>query len=320
MNKKTHPLIKSQLHPRNRHRGRYDFTVLIKSCPALAPFVKANAYADLSIDFFNPQAVIMLNKALLKHYYNIDNWNIPKHYLCPPIPSRADYLHYIADLLASSTNGIIPKGQKIKCLDIGVGANCIYPIIGNYEFGWSFIGSDIDAVAINSAQQIIAANPHVTKAIHLRKQNNANHIFHGMLQPGELIDLSICNPPFHSSADQARLGTLRKITNLTGKKGNKPVLNFGGQHHELWCTGGERQFIKNMILESKHVAASCFWFSTLISKKENLEAVYQQLKNSDARAIKVIPMQQGNKISRIVAWTFLTAEQQQHWITTRWTT
>jgi 23S rRNA (adenine1618-N6)-methyltransferase len=36
-------------------------------------------------------------------------------YLCP-IPGRADYIHYIADLLAESNNGIIPKGHGIQGL------------------------------------------------------------------------------------------------------------------------------------------------------------------------------------------------------------
>lgn len=318
MNKKTQPQLKTQLHPRNRHRGRYDFALLIKCCPELAPFVKPNAYNDDSIDFFNPKAVIMLNKALLKHYYKIDSWNIPEHYLCPPIPGRADYLHYTADLLADSAHGPIPKGSRIKCLDIGVGANCIYPIIGNYEFGWSFIGSDIDSSALKSAQQIIENNPALTPYVELREQTNSNHIFRGILQQGELIDLTLCNPPFHASAAEARQGTQRKLNNLTGIRNAQLKLNFGGQHNELWCAGGEQRFIRTMIQESKQFADSCFWFSTLISKKTTLDGVYQQLKEVCAIEVKTLPMQQGNKTSRIVAWTFLTPSQQQRWLATRW--
>jgi 23S rRNA (adenine1618-N6)-methyltransferase len=43
----------------------------------------------------------------------------------PSIPGRADYIHYIADLLAESNNGIIPRSWD-QGLDIGIGANCIY--------------------------------------------------------------------------------------------------------------------------------------------------------------------------------------------------
>ena len=80
---------KSKLHPRNRHRERYDFKSLISTCPELAPFVARNRYNDDTIDFANPKAVLLLNKALLKHFYGIENWNIPPNYLCPPIPGRA---------------------------------------------------------------------------------------------------------------------------------------------------------------------------------------------------------------------------------------
>ncbi|RTY85461.1 DUF890 domain-containing protein, partial [Staphylococcus aureus] len=99
--KKTFPQQKSELHVRNLHRSRYDFPQLIKTCPELAPFVRLNPYNDLSIDFSDPQAVKMLNKALLKHFYGIQYWDIPQDFLCPPIPGRADYIHYLADLLSA---------------------------------------------------------------------------------------------------------------------------------------------------------------------------------------------------------------------------
>ncbi|MHB9143000.1 MAG: RlmF-related methyltransferase, partial [Paludibacter sp.] len=83
--KKEHPKEKTVLHPRNKHRERYDFKKLIVTCPELAKYVKLNAYGDESLDFANPKAVKWLNKALLKHYYNIEYWDIPTGYLCPPI-------------------------------------------------------------------------------------------------------------------------------------------------------------------------------------------------------------------------------------------
>ena len=307
---------KTKLHPRNKHRDRYDFTALIATCPKLASFVKLNTYKDLSIDFFDPQAVKMLNKALLKHFYHIENWDIPANYLCPPIPGRADYLHHIADLLAQSYEGKIPT--HIKCLDIGMGANCIYPIIGNKEYGWSFIGTDIDPVSIQSAKKIIQLNPSLAGKIEVRLQTNPKDIFTGIIQQDELIDLSICNPPFHASLAEAQAGTQRKLTHLTAKKINKPILNFGGQSNELWCEGGEKAFVKKMILQSKIFANSCFWFSSLVAKQINLPSIYAELKKANAFAVKTLPMGQGNKISRVVAWTFLNLDQQKNWVDLRW--
>ena len=317
--KKEHPKEKTQLHPRNKHRERYDFKQLIVSCPALAPYIKLNDFNDESIDFFNPEAVKMLNKALLKHFYGIDNWDIPPHYLCPPIPGRADYIHHIADVLASSNEGKIPISQRIKCLDIGVGANIVYPIIGHQEYGWSFIGADIDPVALASAHKIIESNPILKGHIELRLQANPKDIFKGIIQKDERIDVSICNPPFHASLAEAQAGTIRKLNNLKPhKKTIQPVLNFGGQNNELWCEGGEERFVRNMIQQSQQFATSCFWFSTLISKQTTLKSVYEALKNVAAVEVKTLPMGQGNKVSRLVAWTFLTAEQQKIWRAERW--
>lgn len=299
--KKIHPTEKSQLHPRNKHRERYDFKLLVESLPELAQYVILNEYQDESIDFFNPDAVKILNKALLKKYYSIEHWDIPANYLCPPIPGRADYIHYIADVLASS----LPNKKHIKCLDIGTGANLVYPMIGNREYGWSFVCSDIDPISIQSAQQIIDANPPLQGNIELRLQTDKNHIFQGIIQPKERFDITICNPPFHASAEEAQAGTMRKLKNLTHKKPTKPTLNFGGQNNELWCEGGEKEFLQKLILESKKFAHSSHWFSSLVSKESNLIGIYKTLKKLAATEVKTITMGQGNKTSRIVVWTFL---------------
>ncbi|MBE9466831.1 MAG: 23S rRNA (adenine(1618)-N(6))-methyltransferase RlmF [Bacteroidetes bacterium] len=316
--KKEHPKEKSKLHPRNKHRKRYDFKQLISSCPDLAEFVKLNNYNDESIDFHNPEAVKMLNKALLMHYYDIDYWDIPQNYLCPPIPGRADYIHYIADLLSSKNNEKIPTGNKVKCLDIGVGANCVYPIIGNKEYGWSFIGTDIDSVSITSANKIIKFNKFLKDNIEIRLQSNSRDSFSGIIQKDEKYDLSICNPPFHSSLEEAQSSTIRKLSNLKHRKVSKASLNFGGNKNELCCEGGELGFVRDMIFQSKRFSDSCFLFSTLISKQSNLKEVYKLLRTVEALEVKTIPMGQGNKISRIVVWTFLNQEQQENWIETRW--
>ena len=316
--KKEHPEIKSKLHPRNKNRERYDFNQLIESSPELIPFVKPNIYGEVSVDFANPDAVKALNKALLIHYYGLKYWDIPTGYLCPPVPGRADYIHHIADFLGKNNFGVIPIGPKIKCLDIGVGASCIYPIIGSHEYNWSFIGSDIDPVAIESSNKIIESNPALQGKVECKLQTNPNDYFFGIIRKDELIDISICNPPFHASEKEALAGTLRKVHNLNPGKRIEPILNFGGQNHELWCEGGEERFIRNMILQSKKFAANCFCFSTLISKESNLKSIYKALQQTNALNVETIPMGQGNKISRIIVWTFLTKEEQNKWKNARW--
>ncbi|MEO6758244.1 MAG: 23S rRNA (adenine(1618)-N(6))-methyltransferase RlmF [Saprospiraceae bacterium] len=316
--KKEHPKEKLVLHPRNRHRGRYDLQELAKTCPELTPYILVNAHQDESIDFADPAAVRMLNKALLQQHYDIADWDIPENYLCPPIPGRADYIHHIAQLLSHSNYGKIPTGPEIVCLDVGVGANCVYPIIGTQEYGWKFIGSDIDPVSIASAERIITANPRLQGLVECRLQPDPKDIFYGIMQKDELFDLSICNPPFHATAEEALAGTLRKQSNLKGEKVTVPTLNFGGQSGELWCFGGEEKFVRDMVRESRKFGSSCYWFSTLVSKKNNLNDIYKALAKVEATEVKTIPMGQGHKTSRIVAWTFLGKEEQKAWRNGRW--
>lgn len=302
--KKEHPKEKSNLHPRNKHRERYDFDQLRTTCPELAPFVKTNVYDDESIDFFDPAAVRMVNTALLKHHYGISYWEIPANYLCPPVPGRADYIHHMADLL-SGTRERSPAERPIRCLDVGVGANCIYPIIGNREYGWLFVGSDTDPVAIDSSKRIVENNPVLTGQIDLRLQPDPKNIFDGIVAQGEYFDLTVCNPPFHASQAEALTGSIRKLIHLKQKRVNQPILNFGGQSNELWCEGGEARFIANMIHQSKRYAEACGWFSSLVSKSTHLKGIYKALETAGVAEIKTIGLGQGNKMSRIVAWSFI---------------
>jgi len=117
---------------------------------------------------------------------------------------------------------------------------------------------------------------------------------------------------------EAKSAAIRKLSNLKQKKITKPTLNFGGQSNELWCNGGEKQFVHDMIFQSKQFSESCFWFSTLISKESNLNSIYASLKKLNAVEVKTIPMGQGNKTSRIVAWTFLNPDQQNEWVKSWW--
>lgn len=326
------------LHPSNRHRERYDFAALMQASPDLAKAVSQNAFGELSIDFANPESVILLNQALLNHHYQVEFWDLPAGYLCPPIPGRADYLHHLADLFAATPgktpDAAIPTGKKLRLLDIGMGANCIYPILGTRLYGWTFVGSDIDPISVNTANMIADMNPNLKGRIRCRTQAASKHIFDGIIQPDEFFDATLCNPPFHRSLAEAHAGSDRKIANLAANSARKlpralqtgkpekarqsTVLNFGGQGAELWCDGGEAEFIRQMIKESVKFARQCLWFSTLVSNQDRLPSIYQQLTSARVAHYKTIDMQQGQKQTRIVAWTFLSDDDQREWCHQRW--
>ncbi|AJA44695.1 23S rRNA (adenine(1618)-N(6))-methyltransferase RlmF [Frischella perrara] len=319
MPKGSSQIIKKNLHPRNRHRTGYDFPTLGQILPELSGYIIHNQYGKLSIDYANPKAVKLLNKALLLQSYRIKFWDIPDDYLCPPIPGRADYIHYLADLLAMDNYNRIPQGKAIRLLDIGVGANTIYPIIGHTEYGWSFVGSDISATAIKMAKLIAKMNPPLTSSLTYRWQKNKRNIFTNIIKPNEQFALTLCNPPFHASLAEAQAATNRKLTNLgkTFCHVKQPVHNFGGQNNELWCDGGEVAFINTMIEESKNYKDQCLWFTSLISKKDTLSIIKKKLEKIKIQDLQVVTMAQGQKISRFIAWSFLNSQQRQQ-ILARW--
>ncbi len=283
------------MHPNNTHNTPYNFEALSSAHPELAMYVTENSIGRKSIDFANADAVLQLNKAILKYHYKLEDWNIPKGYLCPPIPGRADYIHHIADLINSKDI------SHIRGMDIGVGANCIYPILGAQIYGWDMVGADINNTAITSARANVKATKSLQTKIEIREQKNNANIFEGIITPQEYYHFTMCNPPFHASKEIASKGTIRKLKNL--QLSESLTLNFGGQANELWCNGGEALFIKRMIKQSVAFRSQVDWFTTLVSKKENLAKIYKQL--DKLKAIhKTIEMAQGNKQSRFVAWRF----------------
>ncbi len=306
------PAAKENMHPRNAHRQGYDFKQLIKANPDLRRFLGLNKFEVETIDFSDDEAVKALNKALLKQFYGVSDWDIPEGFLCPPIPGRADYIHHIADLLADTNEGAIPKGNKVNVLDIGTGANLVYPLIGTSVYGWQFVGTDIDPTAIRSARDIIEKNKGLERKIEIRLQGGDNDIFSNIIKADERFDVTVCNPPFHASFREAADATATKWKKLGVMK--KPTfLNFGGQKNELWTKGGEAGFIRRLVEESVKYSKQTLWFTTLVSKKETLPTAYSTLKFVKAADVKTITMSHGQKTSRFIAWTFLSAQEQENW-------
>jgi len=275
----------------------------------LQGFVKSNPAGGDTIDFAEPAAVKALNRALLLHHYEVALWDIPAGYLCPAIPGRAECLHHLADVLAGDNEDVVPRGRKVKALEIGVGANCVFPIIGSAEYGWKFVGADIDPVSVKWVKELAMANPRLKNNVESRLQKNPAHFFKGVVRPKERFALTLCNPPFHESKEAAQEGTLRKLKNLEGKRPAEATLNFGGSDTELWCDGGEAGFLNGMIRESARLPEAAAWFSTMVSKRENLPGIEKTLKKVKALESRTIEVSLGQKRSRIVAWTFQAREE-----------
>ncbi|MEP3209983.1 MAG: 23S rRNA (adenine(1618)-N(6))-methyltransferase RlmF [Maribacter sp.] len=284
------------MHQRNIHNTPYDFKALITASPELLAFVFQNAHNVTTIDFADPEAVLALNRAILKHHYHLIDWDIPQGYLCPPIPSRVDYIHHIASILEK-----MAFVQPIKGLDIGVGANCIYPILGAQVYDWKMVGSDIDKQAVRAAMANVRSNPQFSESIEIRHQLDNANIFGGIIEPYEYFHFTICNPPFYSSKENAEQATQRKQKNLGHAYNVKR--NFGGQANELWCNGGEALFLKRMIKQSNAYRKQVGVFTSLVSKSEHLPKLKKQLQKLEA-VYHTIELTHGNKKSRILVWQF----------------
>jgi 23S rRNA (adenine1618-N6)-methyltransferase len=281
------------MHPLNPHLDRYDLLDLGSVVPELKTYIKKSPAGEDTIDFSDPQAVKTLNRAILKKTYGIKYWHLPEGFLCPPVPGRIDYLYYLNDLIGD-------EAKPVFGLDIGTGANLIYPLLGATQFKWNFRASDIDPVSVKNAETIIKEN-NLSEVIQVKLQKDKNHFFQDIILPGEKYTFSMCNPPFHASKKEAEEGNKRKLKNLGIKKVG---LNFGGTNQELWCPGGEKEFIIRMIKESHDFKNQVLWFTTLVSKKENLPDIERALTKSGAQKVKTIEMTQGQKKSRFITWQF----------------
>ena len=287
MNKKT------TMHKNNLHNKSYDFSKLVIAFPELEQFVFINKHQTKTIDFADSKAVKALNTALMFLHYEIEYWDFPETNLCPPIPSRVNYLHYLSDLIGNKPN--------IKILDIGTGASCIYPILGTKVFNWQFVGTDIDQDSLKNAQIIIDKN-NLNDNIELRFQEDKNNILNGIISPNDKFTATICNPPFYKSLEEAEKINKKKQENLGLANDTR---NFSGNNNELWYKGGEKAFLHNYLYQSSLLKDNCIWFTSLVSKKENVKSMYASLKKLKATQIKTITMKHGNKITRIVAWSFV---------------
>ena len=299
------------MHPRNRYAGPHDFTALSAVVPELADHFITTPDGRNSLDFTRPEAVRLLNRALLLRDYGLRHWDVPRGNLCPGVPGRLDYVHALADLLGVEESDAArtqdaKRGKKpaLRGLDVGTGASLIYPILCLKEYGWRMVGTDVDDASLKVAGAIARFNPGLEKGIGLRKQPDRRAIFRNIILPGERFDFTMCNPPFFGSAAEAAAAARLKWEKLGVKTSASPTLNFGGQANELWTEGGEPAFLRRMILESTEFSAQVEWFTTLVSKKGYLKIAELEFGRYGITQTKTINIGRGGKLRRVLCWRF----------------
>lgn len=286
------------MHPDNPFEKEYNFNGLIQSHPELSEFIIVGKSDRKSIDFGDSKAIIALNTALLKRTFDV-NWELKPGHLCPALPGRLDYLIHVKDLLGA------PSEKLITMLDIGTGASLIYPLLATAAFDWNCTASEVDIDSIEFAKKLLLLNPNL-KTTTLINQRFKSKVFHHVVEENDYFDLVVCNPPFYKTQSEAEQRNIRKNKNLHNNESISH--NFGGHSNELWYKGGEEAFIKTMASESASYKSQVGWFTCLISNSEHVKTLKRYVRKANPTELRVVEMEQGNKKSRFIAWTFKTLE------------
>jgi 23S rRNA (adenine1618-N6)-methyltransferase len=126
------------MHPANLYAaGEPDFAALAAAHPALAQHLiypgpaagsscsnaaaagSSGSSARPAIDFTSWEATKDLTAALLKVDFGV-TWGLPKGQLVPPVPNRANYIHWIADLLQLSSPAGAASGPQRRGVSVGL--------------------------------------------------------------------------------------------------------------------------------------------------------------------------------------------------------
>ena len=264
-----------------------DFLILIKEFPELKKYIKKHdeKIEEFSFDWSNNDLSLLMTKSILNYYFNIKYYDIPKGFLIPPVPSRLNYLNLINELIKDI------KKENIIGVDIGTGANIIYPILGNSIYNWKFICSEINNESYNNAKLILQKN-NLEENINLIKQENKNNIFVSIINQENKYTFSMCNPPYYDYEQEIKIEDKKRDTEY----------NFD----EVYYEKGELGFFERYFEESICYKKNIFLFTILIGKKSNSEIIYDKI-NSYNNIIKLCDIKKimtGNNVRYIIYWSF----------------
>jgi 23S rRNA (adenine1618-N6)-methyltransferase len=225
---------------------------------------------------------------------------LPDDRLCPPVPVRWNYVHWIQELLDTTSEDYgehFDPEREVIGLDIGVGASSIYPLLAcATRSGWRMAGTDIDKHSFGYARQNVEANgfgnrirlalsPHDGPLIPLDKM--------GM----EEIDFVMTNPPFYTSHEDMK-------ASYTGKSA-PPSAVCTGSENEMICPGGDVGFVTRIFEESLKLRERVEWYTAMLGKMSSLQQIVMKLKEANIGNFAVTALTAGHRTKRwAVAWSF----------------
>ena len=292
------------MHAKNLYsRRRYapDFLRLASQYPVLKPHLVVRPEAGrgparktprATYNFKSWEACRDLAAVLFEHDFGVRSWTVPKPHLVPPLANRLNYLCYVHDLLESDgrdMNGSTTGSGRIRILDVGCGANLVYPLLAASYFGWASVGCDVNEAALRHAARLRDANPDIAPLMVLRHAAG----LHVLEDEEEAFDAIVCNPPFFDR-------------DAGETAGGNPRTEYGGTEAELWCAGGEEAFVVGMIRESTLYRGRHVWFSSMCGKKKTLKDAKAELARLDEAVegvtYRIHTLQQGSTTRWVIAW------------------
>lgn len=245
--------------------ARLDWGTLLSKNPGLKTF-----FVGKKFNFESQKALTALVETQLELYCGF-KINLSPGFLVPRLANRFDYLLWIKELVGENSVGI----------DLGVGGNCIYPLLGTL-LGMKIVGVDIDPEAIEASTKV---SEQAGLNVDLR-----------LVGPDEMASVAsqispqpsflVCNPPFYADIND---------------RVEKPPLNLVARDNELYTSGGELEFAKSLFESSR--SAGLAWTSILLGKKSSMEPLINLIVTNNANhALHVISY--GKTRRWIVAWSF----------------
>uniref|UniRef100_A0A7N0UVV7 U6 small nuclear RNA (adenine-(43)-N(6))-methyltransferase n=1 Tax=Kalanchoe fedtschenkoi TaxID=63787 RepID=A0A7N0UVV7_KALFE len=329
---------RASIHPRNKYaENPPDFRQLASLYASFQPYVFYSADGKAKIDWTDFNATRELTRVLLLHDHGI-SWWIPDGQLCPTVPNRSNYIHWVEDLLSSD---IIPNTnldrENVRGFDIGTGANCIYPLLGSSLLGWSFVGSDVTDVALEWAETNVKNNPHLSELIEIRKatgeETQASNIVDddrslvaldtSKSEDGDALPSCSHTRDVQSDSSQKNLGHLILVGVVKDgetfdfcmcnppffddmeKAGLNPKTACGGTSAEMACPGGEKAFILRIIEDSVVLKQSFRWYTSMVGRKVNLKFLMSKLREVGVTVVKTTEFVQGQTCRWGLAWSFV---------------
>ncbi|GAV84273.1 Methyltransf_10 domain-containing protein [Cephalotus follicularis] len=328
------------IHPKNKYSNNPpDFALLASLYPSFKPFVFYSRDGRPRIDWTDFNATRELTRILLLHDHGL-RWWIPDGQLCPTVPNRSNYIHWVEDLLSLD---IIPNtntnGDNVRGFDIGTGANCIYPLLGASLLGWRFVGSDVTDVALEWAERNVKSNPHVSELIEIRKVQfikdtnsieescsesemdlNGNMAEEAELLPSSSFDLP-CGASTGYYGPPILVGVVRDgekfdfcmcnppFFESMEEAGLNPKTSCGGTPEEMVCPGGEKEFITRIIDDSAILRQSFRWYTSMVGRKSNLKFLTSKLWEVGVTTVKTTEFVQGQTCRWGLAWSFVAPDR-----------